>query len=157
LDFRPLPPSNGSARPPDGLSSLNGGFSRAWGRFPDTLGMGGGGKPLGPKAEEIPCSTYRRSPGRLSLAGCVPAKPAPVSPTGHIVLFVSIIVKRLGEPISGRDFLLLPTGLAGLSFGGGPKSKVQSPKSTARGPQAGRRTVAGVKRPARWCHHPANE
>jgi hypothetical protein len=67
-----------------------------------------GREPLGPKAEGIPCSTYRRSPGRLSPAGCVPAEPAPVSPAGHIVLFVSIIVKWLREPISGRDSLLLP-------------------------------------------------
>ena len=74
-----------------------------------------GWEPLGPKAEGIPCSTYRRSPGRLSLAGCVPAEPASVSPAGRIVLFASVIVNLLCSLISGRDSLLLPPGLAGLS------------------------------------------
>jgi len=47
-----------------------------------------------PEGSRIPASTCGRSPGRLSLAGCVPAEPASVSPTGRIVLLLSIIVNQ---------------------------------------------------------------
>jgi len=39
----------------------------------------------GPWGIRIPESTCGRSPDRLSLAGCVPAEPASVSPAGSIV------------------------------------------------------------------------
>jgi len=59
---------------------------------------------------KVPFSMCRRSPGRLSLAGCVPAEPASVSPDDRIVLVPLVTVNLLG-----RDSLLAATRLAGLS------------------------------------------
>jgi hypothetical protein len=69
-------------------------------------------------------STRGRSPGRLSLAGCVPAEPASVWPAGRIVLLVSIIVNLsfgfLPRPAcpAGPGAPGLTPGLPGLSGGG---------------------------------------
>ena len=65
-------------------------------------------------------STCGRSPDRVSLAGCIPAEPASVSPADPIVLLRLIIVNLSSETISGRHSLLLSPGLAGFPGGRQP-------------------------------------
>ena len=123
---RPGPQARNGRLPDASLyTDRNGAFFKVWGNALNSVGDRGG-------REARPVTTIRRTPDRLSLAGCTPAEPASVSPAGRDYRPPAAEIKLAGQPRPNRAVGLPAPGITRRD----DRTDDRSPKRKARSEEA---------------------